>query len=68
MIFEIQYLRRNEDGRPEIIARSLSESATDVDALLARVRAMAGRAGWPRNAQGARILERGRTLEEWWRE
>jgi len=68
MIFEVQFLRRNEDGRPEIIARSLGESAADVGALLARVRAMAGRAGWPRSAEGARIVERGRILEEWWRE
>ena len=66
MVFEIQFLRRNDDGRAEIIARSLRESAADVHAMLARVRTMPGRRGWPRNAEGARILEGGRTVGEWW--
>jgi len=67
MVFEIQFLRRNEDGRPQVIARSLGETAASIDVMLARVKAMPGRAGWPRSAEGARILEGGRTVEEWWR-
>jgi len=67
MVFEIQFLRRNGDGRPEVIARSLGESAASIDAMLVRVKAMSGRAGWPRSAEGARILERGQNVGEWWR-
>lgn len=66
MVFEVQFLRRGEDGRPEVIARSPGETAASTEALVARLRALSGRGGWPRNAEGARILEGGRIVEEWW--
>ena len=66
MIFEVQFVRRGEDGRPEVIARSPGETAVSADVLVARLRAMSGRGGWPRRAEGARILEGGRLVEEWW--
>jgi hypothetical protein len=66
MIFEVQFVRRRHDGRPEVIARSPGETAVSADVLVARLRALSGRGGWPRSAEGARILEGGRVVEEWW--
>ena len=66
MIFEVQFVRRGQDGRPEVIARSPGETAESADVLIARLRALSGRGGWPRSAEGARILEGGRLVEEWW--
>jgi hypothetical protein len=66
MVFEVQFVRRRQDGRPEVIARSPGETAVSADVLVARLRALSGRGGWPRSAEGARILEGGRVVEEWW--
>jgi hypothetical protein len=66
MVFEVQFVRRGQDGRPEVIARSPGETAVSADVLVARLRALSGRGGWPRAAEGARILEGGRVVEEWW--
>ena len=66
MVFEVQFVRRREDGRSEVIARSPGETAMSADVLVARLRALSGRGSWPRSAEGARILEGGRVIEEWW--
>jgi hypothetical protein len=46
MIFEVQFVRRGQDGRPEVIARSPGETAVSADVLIARLRALSGRGGW----------------------
>ena len=47
-----------------IMGRSCSSASSWLGGT--RVRTMPGQRGWPRNAEGARILEGGRTVGEWW--